>query len=73
MSEEFRDDGGQFSARIRLRIEILLVILEQIETQRKLLRKDQFVSGSQLKKVLDLMSRAEAHLSELEARIVGSQ
>jgi hypothetical protein len=74
LNEEFHDDGKQFSAQIRLRIEMLLVVLEEIETQRRLLRVQQgeIPSGSQLEKVLDLVNRAEDHLCELEARILES-
>jgi len=37
LNEEFGDDGQQFAAQIRLRIEVLLAILEEIEAQKMLL------------------------------------
>ena len=68
MNQEFSDDGRQFSAQIHLRIATLLVILEEIEAQRKLLRVEQgkFLSKDSLEKLLDLMDRAENSLHDLE-------
>jgi hypothetical protein len=58
------------SAQIRLRIVVLLVILEEIETQKVLLhsRSGKCLSLNQLDNVCDIDNRAEYHLRELEAR-----
>jgi hypothetical protein len=71
LNEDFRDDGQQYSAQIRLRIEIVVMILEDIEARRRLLHVQRIknVSGSELEKLVDLMNRAEYHLRELETRI----
>jgi hypothetical protein len=54
---------------------MLLVILEEIERERKLLHRQQgkFLGRSQFQKVLDLMNRAEYYLQELEERVQNSQ
>jgi hypothetical protein len=71
LNEEFRDDGQQFSTQIRLRIAVLVSILEDIEIQRELLHVQQgkLMSGSGLGKLLALMNWAEYNLRELEADI----
>ena len=68
MNEDFRDDGQQFPTQIRLRIAMLVSILEDIERQRELLHVEQgrLMSGSGLGKLLALMDWAEYHLRELE-------
>ena len=69
MNEDFRDDGQQFPTQIRLRIAMLVSVLEDIETQRELLNVQQgkLMSGSGLGKLLASMNWAEYHLRELEA------
>jgi hypothetical protein len=51
-----------------MRIETLVVILEDIEIERKHLhiQRDKCLVWSQLKKVLDLINRGEYYLQELE-------
>ena len=57
--------------QIRLRIEMLLVFLEEIEAQRKLLhvQEGKVLSWISLEKLLDSTNKAECHLQELETRI----
>jgi hypothetical protein len=53
---------------------MLLVILEEIESERKLLHRQQveFLAGSQFQKFLDLMNSAEYYLQGLEERVQSS-
>jgi hypothetical protein len=53
------------SQQIRLRIETLLILLRDIEAQRKVLAVQQG-KGSAFEKMLDQMNRAEYCLKELE-------
>ena len=50
---------------------MLLVLLEDIEAQRKLLhvQEGKILSWNSLEKLLNLTNRAEFHLQELETRI----
>jgi hypothetical protein len=68
LNEDFRDDGQQSSAQIRRRIEMLVVILEDIEIERKHfhLQQSKRLERSQLDKVIDLINRGEYYLQELE-------
>jgi hypothetical protein len=74
LNEDFRDDGEQFPTQIRLRITMLVSILEDIERQRELLHvhEGKLMSGSGLGKLLALMNWAEYHLRALEADMQGS-
>jgi hypothetical protein len=67
LNPDFGDDG-QISVQIHVRIEIVLLLLERIESQRKLFHvlRDKYLSWSVLEKLLDLMNRAEYHLQEIE-------
>jgi hypothetical protein len=57
-----------------MRIETLVVILEDIEFERKHLQiqQDRCLEWSQLKRVLDLINRGEYYLQELERCILKS-
>jgi hypothetical protein len=67
LNADFRDDG-QIFVQIRVRIEIVLLLLERIESQRRLFHvlRDRYLSWIALEKLLDLMNRAEYHLQEIE-------
>jgi len=71
LNEEFRDDGQLFSVQVRLRIVMLLIILEDIEARRQRLhiQQEESLSGSELDRLLDLMNRAEYQLLKLETDI----
>jgi hypothetical protein len=71
LKEEFRDEQ-QFATEIRLRVQMLAIILLDIEEQRQLLhhlQQGKCMSGSAFEKLLDLMNRAEYYTQELEKRI----
>jgi hypothetical protein len=71
LNEDFRDDGQDCSAKIRLRCEILLIILEDLELQSRLLHvgRSKTLSLSQLERLVNSMNRIEYHLQELESPI----
>ena len=71
LTKEFQDDGLQLPPQIRLRLELLFMILEDLEIQRHLLQigRDKQLSWSQLENIVDAMNRAEYHLLKLESPI----
>ena len=71
MNEYFRDDEQQYSPQLRLRIEMVVLTLEEIETQRQRLdvRDCNCLSLSEVREVVATINKAYHYLHELEMYI----
>jgi hypothetical protein len=74
LNEHSCDEERQFPAQIRLRMELLVMTLEDMETQRQRLQteRSKFLTVNQLEKMVDAMNKARYYLQDLEKCIKGA-
>jgi hypothetical protein len=66
LNEDWEEDRQKIPTQIRLRIELLVLALEDLETERERLQGN-FISLKHLEKIFDAMNKARYYLHVLES------